>query len=103
MSGDYVSLPVTVRDNDDALVDLSGMTGVFKMARRANSTAVIESPTNATVTFTDASNGLVTVTIDDADTEALKGDYYYELKITDGSGREVVVARGWITALENLT
>ncbi len=61
------------------------------------------SPPTASVIFTDATNGLLTVTITDENTESLEGDYYYECKVTDSGGREAVVARGWISFAVNLT
>lgn len=104
-SGEQVSLPITVRDNAKALVDLLGGSVVFQMARRPTGTPVIDStasPATATAVLTDATNGLITVTITDEDTEILIGDYYYECKFTDSSGREAVVAWGWISFAQNL-
>jgi hypothetical protein len=107
MSGDELVLPITVRDNDDALVNLSGASARFAMARRpeANTTDIdsAASPATASVIFTDAINGLITVTITDENTDALEGDYYYECKVTDSTGREAVTNRGWISFAINLT
>ncbi len=106
MSGDQLSLPITVKDNADVIVNLTGFTGRFALARDVDKAILIDSaasPATATVVFTDAVNGLVTVTITDDNTEALLGDYYYECKLTDSSSREAIVARGWISFAENLT
>ena len=106
MSGDQLELPITVKDNAGAVVDLTGMTGRFAMARRPGDAAVIDSsasPATASVVFTTPLSGLVTVTITDENSEALLGDYYYELKLTDTGGREAVTTRGWISFAENLT
>lgn len=106
MSGDELVLPITIRDNDGALVNITGAIGRFALARSPSSPVVIDSeasPATAAVVFTDPANGLVTVTITDENTEVLFGDYYYECKITDSAGREAVVARGWISFAENLT
>lgn len=106
MSGDQLVLPITVKDNAGALVNLTGASGRFAMARSPTGVPVIDSdasPAAASVVFTDPANGLVTVTITDENTEALIGDYYFECKVTDSSGREAVIARGWISFAENLT
>lgn len=106
MSGDQVQLDFTVTDNDGAVVNLSGGTGRFAMARNANASPVIDSdasPQTAVITVTGAASGLVNVVITDEDTDALKGDYYWEFKWTDAAGREVVVARGVMTFNVNLT
>lgn len=106
MSGGELVLPITVRDNSDAIVDLTGGAAVFKMARNPRATPAIDStasPATATAVLTTPLSGLITVTITDENTEALVGDYYYECKFTDNAGREAVVARGIITFAENLT
>lgn len=106
MSGDQVQLEFTVTDNDSAAVDLTGGSGRFAMARSPSATVVIDSdasPQTATVTVISAVAGTVNVVITDTNTEALIGDYYYEFKWTDSSGKEAVVARGWMSYEKNLT
>jgi len=106
MSGDQHQLEYTVTDNDGAAVDLTGGTGRFAIARSPSGTVVIDSdasPQTATVTVVSAVAGTVNVIITDTNTEALIGDYYYEFKWTDSTGREAVIARGWMTFARNLT
>lgn len=106
MSGDQVQLEFTVTDNDGTAVDLTGGSGRFAMARTVSDTPVIDSnasPETATVAVQVAADGTVNVTITDENTEALAGDYYWEFKWTDGTGREAVVARGIMSFDVNLT
>ena len=107
MSGDELVLPITVRDNAGDIVNLSGASARFAMARKPRATIIdidtAASPATASVIFTDAVNGLLTVTITDENTEVLEGDFYYECKVTDSSGREAVTNRGWISFAVNLT
>jgi len=107
MSGDQLQLEFTITDNDSAAVDLTGGSGRFAMARKPSSSSndidSAASPQTATVTVVSAAAGTVNVVITDENTEALLGDYYYEFKWTDSSGREAVVARGYITFHRNLT
>ena len=105
MSGDQVQLNFTVTDNDDAAVDLTGGSGRFAMARSSSSTPVIDSnasPQSATITIVSAAAGTVNVVIPDEYTDDLDGDYYWEFKWTDVSGREAVIARGVMTLETNL-
>lgn len=99
--GQNKDLRFTVTDNDDAVVDLSGASARFAMTRNPKSSSKVldsdASPQTATIDLTDALTGIVVVSIDDAVTDTLSGDYYYELKVTSGAGIEVVVARGWIS------
>ena len=106
MSGTQHQLEFTVTDNDGAAVNLTGGSGRFAMARSISDTPAIDSnasPQTATITVTDAANGLVNVVITDENMDALVGDYYWEFKWTDSSGREAVIARGVISVDENLT
>lgn len=106
MSGETLILPLTIKDNDAALVNMTGASARFAMARRPKGTPVIDSdasPATATVVVTAANGGPVTVTITDENTEALEGDYYYECKVTDSGGQEAVTNRGWISFAPNLT
>lgn len=106
VSGDQIQLDFTVLDNDDAVVDLSGGSGRFAMARSNTSTTLDidsnASPQTAVITVASAIAGTVNVIITDDNTEALTGDYYWEFKWTDSSGREAVVARGIMTFEANL-
>ncbi len=105
MSGDQVQLDFTVTDNDGAATDLTGGTGRFALAASNDGTIVVDSnasPQTATVTVTDAVGGLVNVVMTDETTEALEGTYYWAFKWTDTSGREVMIAHGYITFQVNL-
>lgn len=108
-SGENITLEFTVSDNDSALIDTTGGSGRFVMAR-SNTASTLDvdsdaSPQTATVTPANASptTGRIDVAIDDSVTDSLSGDYYYELKWTDASANESVVAWGWITVEPSLT
>lgn len=106
ISGDELVLPITVKDNDDVIVNLTGATARFAMARHPGGAIVIDtaaSPATASVAIgSPATAGVLTVTITDTTTDALSGDYYYECKVTDVSGQALVVARGYISFAINL-
>ena len=104
--GQNVELPITVVDSAGSAVDLTGASARFAMARNTSATPVVDSnasPQTATITFTNAAAGLLTVAIDDTALDGLTGDYYYEVKATDSSTNESVIARGWITMEAALT
>jgi hypothetical protein len=106
VSGEYVQMEFTVRDNDNAVVDLTAGTGRFAAARTPSDTVLVldsaASPANATVQVVDPLTGRVNVLITDEVTEPLIGDYYWELKWTDIAGREATVARGIMSFAANL-
>lgn len=105
-AGQDVDLNITVVDSDGVAKDLTGASLRFAMARGPGKTPVIDSaasPQTATYSITDAANGLVTVSMADTITDSLSGDYYYEVKVTDGAGAESITNRGWITVELSLT
>ena len=106
LSGTQQQLEFTVTDNDGTAVDLTGGSARFVMARsQHSSTLAIDSdasPATATVTITDAANGLANAVITDENMDGLDGDYYWELQFTDSSGRAATVARGWMSIEANL-
>ena len=105
ISGTHIILQFSVVDDDAAAVSLTGGSGRFAMARSPSDSAVVDtaaSPQTATLTVTDAANGLLEVAITDEITDALSGDYYYELQWTDSTGRSMPTARGYMSFEENL-
>lgn len=106
-SGDTIRLPITVKDNAGVIVDLTGATVRFAIARGPDQSPDIDSaaspPTATAVIDAPATDGKITVTISDENTEPLLGDYYYECKVEDALGNESVVVRGYGTFTENLT
>ena len=106
VSGTHIILQFSVVDDDSAAVSLVGGSGRFAMARRPDSTSNVvdtaASPQTATLTVTDAANGLLEVAITDEVTDALSGDYYYELQWTDSTGRSMPTARGYMSFEVNL-
>lgn len=99
-AGDDLTLEFTVTDADGDAVNITGFTAKFAMARRVGDTAVLsteDSPATATASLTSPASGIYTIAIDKDDTEDLRGTYYFESDVVDGSGDESTVARGYLT------
>jgi hypothetical protein len=83
-SGDNLDIIYTIKDENDAVVDLTGGSIAWK--------ALVSGPTTAQITktgvLTDAANGITTVTLDPADTSSIKGTYTIDGEFTD-SGSNV--------------
>lgn len=107
IQGQDVDLEITVKDADGVVVDLTGGSVRFVMARSPSSSTIDvdsdASPQTATAVLTTPASGLITVTLTDTVTDGLAGDYYYECKYTSGGGLETVVTRGWISVELSLT
>lgn len=106
VAGTHVKLEFTVQDDDGNVVSLIGGNGRFAMARTPHDTTLVvdsnASPAEATLTIVDAANGRLDVDITDEITDALLGDYYYELVWQDSLTRMMPTARGYITVEPNL-
>jgi len=78
--------------------DLTGTTASFRVAAAAGNAHLFERTTNAGISYPDAVNGQISVTLATANTSALAGFYHWQLRITDVSGAETVAARGrfWV-------
>lgn len=105
-AGADIDLDLSIIDSADAAVDLTNATLRFLATETNSGTAVLDSassPQTATITVTDATGGLATVSLADDDTASLLGDYYYEVKVTDVTGIESVTNRGIITVEASVT
>ncbi len=103
-SGNTRLLEVTVLDQDDAVVDLTGAQAVdYSLAKAAGKAAIFEKTLGTGVTITDAVNGVLQITLLPADTEDLRGTFYQELEVTDAAGRITTVLFGTVTIRVNTT
>ena len=108
-SGETVSIPITVLDDDDVAVSMTAATIKFAIVRKIGGNAVIStevSPQTATsaISYNTASpqvNNIVTISITATNTEPLVGLYFFECRAIDGSGNEAVIAYGTIEFKKN--
>lgn len=94
-------LDITVRDENEALVDISGTSAAQWIVKKfADSTTVDITKTLAASQInvaTSGANGVVLVTIASTDTTSLAiGEYYHELRITDAAGKDTTICIGTI-------
>jgi len=86
-SGDNRSLSVTITDQSQAVLDVSGAAITWALSRAVTDkvepkgVAIVSKTVGSGITITDGSNGLVEVTIAEADTASLAGTYYHEMQM----------------------
>ena len=99
-AGDTVPVIVTISDDSGAAVNLTGASARWAAApgtpRRFGSPVITKDP-GAGIAITNAAAGELTVTLEPADTEALSGDYFHELQVTDSSGSITTPLSGLMT------
>lgn len=103
-SGNDVELSVTVTDSDsDGPLDLSGAQElIWALAKSAQATALIEKTLVDGITITSALDGRLTIQLDAADLEPLRGTYYHELRLTNSLGKKSTLMYGEATIQVNL-
>ncbi len=85
VSGDTKKLKITINNSDDTPYDITGSTDI-KWQLFINNTPEISKDLGAGIIITDGVNGILTISIDPADTDNLEGTYFHELQIKDASG-----------------
>jgi hypothetical protein len=100
--GDTITRPLTVTDDDDVPVNLTGATVRFNL-RRAHATALAITPA-PTLDLTAPAAGGCTLTLTAAQTAALAagGRYVYEVEITDASGNVTTPVAGLCYVAEDV-
>jgi len=103
-SGNDAKLSVTLTDADTGeALNLTGtLELVWALAKNAQATALLTKTLGAGVVITDASAGIVEVTLDAADTEPLKGTFYQEMRLTNSVGKKSTLLYGEVEILGNL-
>ncbi len=92
-SGDSKLLNVTVLDQDGTVVDLTGASASMTISETSKSAALVTKAGSIDVPL----QGQLSFDLAPADTDDLAGVYYYEMQVTDVSGRKSTVAFGYVT------
>ena len=82
-SGDDKVITVTVYDNDDDVVDVTGATITWRLSQNIESEALITKTVGDGIAI---SGHTFILTLEPADTTSLSGRYYHEAEITDADG-----------------
>lgn len=88
------TLSLVARDDSGAILDLTGGTLAFRLARSAGDTALV----SKTGSIVSAGSGTYTVALTDGDTDDLEGDYYYNV-LASISGTDTMCTEGVIRFL----
>jgi hypothetical protein len=101
---EYKVITVTITTSAGAVKDLTSATATWNVRQKLNDTANLISKTvGSGITLTDADGGVLTITIDTADTSAMSGKYFHELRVVDSDSHEEVVLVGTLTVNPSMT
>lgn len=96
-SGNTKPVRVDVLNQDGAAVDMTGASATLTVSAKPRSVALFTKAGSVSGTPINR----IEFTIAPADTEALAGTYYFEVEVTDLSGRVSTVCVGYITIRAN--
>jgi hypothetical protein len=100
--GDTRRLVVTLLDDDGAAVDITGYSFAYAAALVDTENPDLSKSSDDGIAITTAASGVLTVTLDAADTSTLcPGSYYHEIEATDGSGNVSTVLTGRLKLRED--
>ncbi len=102
VSGDSKDIVVTVLDEQDQVVPITGASVVFILSRTEFSAALVTKTTGAGIVITDDVGGVLTVSLVPADTEPLVGTHYFEIELTDVALRVSTIVVGRIDIRKNV-
>jgi hypothetical protein len=101
-SGDSKDIVVSVLDESDQVVPITGASVVFILSKSEWSAALVTKATGSGIVITDGPGGVLTVSLDPADTEDLVGTHYFEIELTDAGAKVSTIVVGRIDIRKNV-
>lgn len=104
--GSYFSELLTLTDNTNTAIDLTGCSFKMQVRKFADSSAVIEEFSNdaENIQETDLVNGKITLYLTASQTASLTaGKYVYDLKIIPSTDTAYAIIYGYFTVDEEIT
>lgn len=92
-------LTLQFKDSNDKAIDLTGWTVAAQIWDKARTTKYAD----FTVTYTDRVNGLVKIALTDVQTTSLPDTCYYDVLLTDTTGRKEYYLEGTFYVSEGYT
>lgn len=94
--GDDADLTVTVTEGGSAK-NLAGASARWVLYSLTTGETLIEKTTDAGIAITSAAGGILTVSLNAADTVAMGGAFGHECEVTDSGGNKSTVTKGTAT------
>jgi hypothetical protein len=92
-------LTLQFKDSNDRAIDLTGWTVAAQIWDKARTTEYAD----FTVTYTDQVNGLIKIALTDVQTTSLPDTCYYDVLLTDTTGRKEYYLEGTFYVSEGYT
>lgn len=100
--GDDKILRVTVLDDDDNAVDITGTTIAWGIYRRTQGNIVLNKNTSSGISLTAPGSGIFEINLIRANTLSLQGRYLHEAEMTDLNGNHSTLFTGTVLIHKSL-
>lgn len=98
-AGTRKDLAISVTDGAGDPLVMTGASILWRLCEHEYASALVEKA-SPEVTI---NSSIVTVPLQKGDTSSLAGKYYHEVRLTDASSNEDVIAKGWATINPSVT
>lgn len=102
VSGDSKDIVVSVLDESDQVVPITGASATFILSKTRFTAALVTKTVGSGITITDGAGGVLTVSLLPADTEPLIGQHYFEIELIDTNAKESTIVVGYINIAKNV-
>ena len=102
VSGDSKDIVVSVLDERDQVVPITGASATFILSMTEFTAALVTKTVGSGIVITDGPGGVLTVSLLPADTEPLIGQHYFEIELIDSGGKESTIVVGHIDIAKNV-
>jgi hypothetical protein len=94
-------IQVTVYDQSNSILDLSGYTVLWKVFKNKDSIMLTKTIGNG-ITLTNPTEGVFEILVSSIDTQNLLGKYFHSCKIIDGLGNTSKIFSGYFNVSANI-
>lgn len=103
--GDNKQIIITVKDDNDALLNLDGYSAVWCVHNQSPSNIVFQKSTaTGGITIPNPANGQLVITLEGNDTATLPPKTYgHQCEILDGLGNHATVTAGYMKVITSIT
>lgn len=99
--GDSKIVNITVVDENNEVLDITGVTVNWIMYKRNPDNPILQKTTTSGISLTLPTSGILTINILPQDTENLLGRFYHEAEITDTNENISTVTEGSVTIFKS--
>lgn len=100
--GDDKTWQVQFKDALEVAIDITGWSVYFTVKEKDSDTDINAKITKTITSHVDPTGGKTDIILVPADTQSLKGNFYYDIRVKKDSGEKITVLTGTLEVLKNV-